>query len=199
MSAEELPKKRSLEELSHFLAQLPAGRVSLANQPKLLPLLQDCWPLFRGSSEESMANSKLERMEEPEWNPPILTFRIERHGGTALGSTRADMQCWSVDLDSLEADHWTRGYRQLQPRGATLKVEPIADELSKLIMSHSEDERLQWSAAGRVRIRMSKVLPPGPKRTLEGRRKRLVRMLEERLAPHGWRLSGAWWELTSCQ
>ena len=41
--------------------------------------------------------SKLGRMEKVEWQPPYLTFSIERHGATVKGSTRAELQNWQVD------------------------------------------------------------------------------------------------------
>jgi hypothetical protein len=46
-----------------------------------------------------MAGYKLSRMKDATWNPPILEFTIERHGGTALGSTRASLQRWEINMD----------------------------------------------------------------------------------------------------
>ena len=139
---------------------------------------------------------KLQRMEDPWWKPPILTFTIVRHGGTSLGSTRVELQEWDVYFDRLVAECQIIGYRQLYPRQAPLDVKPIADELVKLILSGSRDERFQWSADGRLRIRTGRILSSGsiPQRTLEGRRKHFNKALEERLAPYGWQRQGSWWE-----
>lgn len=150
--------------------------------------------MFGGSTESAMESYKLPRMRDPEWSPPSLAFEIVRHGSTALGSTRAERQVWWVDLDTRQAKCETVGYRQLYPRDAVFDVKPVADELSELFICGSQDERLQWSASGRVRILTGKILSAQPKRTLEGRRKRLLRAMEERLAPHGWRRRGSWWE-----
>ena len=60
-----------------------------------------------------MAGHKLiGRMENVEWHPPILTFLIERHGGTVLGSARAELQRWTVDLDRRTATCERVGHRQ---------------------------------------------------------------------------------------
>jgi len=77
---------------------------------------------------------------------------------------------------------------------AAFDVKPIADELSKLIISGSRDERLQWSSDGRVRILTGKILPASVKQTLEGRRRRFLRAMEERLGPHGWSRRSSWWQ-----
>ena len=62
------------------------------DQPrKLERLLSEVWDDL-GGSDCGMAGHKLiGRMEHVEWNPPVLTFTIERHGGTVLGSTRAEL------------------------------------------------------------------------------------------------------------
>ena len=187
-------KNGRFQELRQFLTKLPAGQIPSDKQTTLVQLLQDCWDAFRGSGEEGMATYKLTRMEEPTWRPPHLTFIIERHGGTVMGSTRAEIQIWDVDLDSKAVECEVAGYRQLYSRDAILDVKPIADELAKLIICRNQDERLQWSAAGRVRILTGGILSARSKQTLEGRRKRLLKAMEERLAPHGWTRRGSWWE-----
>ena len=139
---------------------------------------------------------KLERMENPCWDPPNLSFTIERHGGMARGSTRAEIQHWNVDIERREVECQEIGYRQVIDRQAPVDVKPIADELSKLIMSSSSDERLKWSADGRVQVLSGKIFPAdkASKQTVVGRRKRLLKALEELLAPHSWQRRGSWWE-----
>jgi len=44
------------------------------------------------------ADKLLGRMEEVLWSPPDLTFSIERHGAAALGSSRAELQEWMIDV-----------------------------------------------------------------------------------------------------
>lgn len=185
------------QQLRQFLMRLSAGPVPPDVQPELLQLLKSHWDMFSGSDQEGMEAYKLQRMEHPEWHPPVLTFTVERHGRTALGSTRADLQRWDVDLDRGVAECQVIGYRQVYPREAPVDVKPVADEMVRLIIGGSRDDRLQWSAGGRVRVLTGRIFPASfevPKQTLEGRRKRFVKAMEERLAPRGWQHRGSWWE-----
>ncbi len=184
------------ELLRQLLTKLSDGQVPLDKRPELVELLEDCWDMFSGSDQESMEAYKLERMDEPWWDPPLLKFIIERHGGTVLGSTRAERQCWNVDLDRRIAECNVIGYRQLHPKQAPVDVKPIAEELVKLIINGSQDDHLQWSKDCRVRILTERIFPPysAPKRTLEGRRNRLSNAISGRLTQHGWQPRGSWWE-----
>ena len=79
---------------------------------------------------------------------------------------------------------------------ARVDVKPLADEIAMLIISGDDDERLQRLADGRVQILAGRIFPPGStvKQTVEGRRKRLNKALEERLSPHGWLRTRSWWQ-----
>ena len=71
---------------------------------RLSKLLTFCWESFDGSSETSMAADKIDgRARGFKWKSPILTFEIERHGGTVIGSTRADRQEWTIDVEKRTA------------------------------------------------------------------------------------------------
>jgi hypothetical protein len=59
----------------------------------------------RGADETAMEGWKVSRAEELSWNPPILSFTIERHGATARGSSRAELHEWTVTLHEGTA-HW---------------------------------------------------------------------------------------------
>ena len=64
-----------------LLANVPPGPV--AGGLGLDHALAGCWEGFRGSDEGGMESYKLlRRMENVWWQPSILTFNIERHGGT---------------------------------------------------------------------------------------------------------------------
>jgi hypothetical protein len=148
-----------------------------------------CWDQFKGSRAEGMDGAKLYgRIEDPAWQPPVLSFKIERHGGTVNGSTRADVHLWSVDLDAMAAKCEALGQRQLKPMQARLDVRPIAEELAGMIRSRQEDERLRWARDGSVRVLQSKVLPRGSAvaQTLQGRRRRLDSALGDLLRGAGW-------------
>ena len=185
-----------LQLLRQFLSKLPTREVPIEMQPELVRLLKYCWDMFIGSDQEGMEAYKLERIEKPRWDPPLLEFMIERHGGMVLGSSRAERQCWSVDLDRKIAEYNVIGYRQLYPRAAPVDVEPIADELVELITKHRQDERIRWSKDGRVQILSERIFPTGSasKQTIEGRRSRLSKAIEERLTQHGWQRRQSWWE-----
>ena len=190
--------QQAYDELRQLLGRLPSGQIPEHEIPRVALLLRDCWRMVYGGADTKMGPSKLERMEDVQWSPPSLVFQIERHGGTVLGSTRGERQRWMVNLDTREAKCETAGYRQLYKRDTSFDVKPVAEELSNLIISKSQDKRLQWSASGRVRVLTGSILPGGhSKQTLQGRRKRLFKAMEGHLSPHGWRRLGSWWESRS--
>ena len=181
------------QRLKQVLSKLPPGRIALDGQAELPRLLEGCWDMFDGSADESMAAYKLARAEDLIWDPPFLMFTIERHGGTSLGSTRAELQEWTLDLEHMIAKREKIGYRQVYRKQAPFDVKPIARELCEAIVSGSSDERLRWSGSGAVQVLTSIILPMSSKKTLEGRRKRLRKAMREMLAPHGWQSHGSWW------
>ncbi len=177
-----------MEQLLQYLASEKPGRVR--SSAKLEALLADCWHEFEGSVGEGMHGGKLKgRTEDVRWNPPVLSFQIERHGGTVLGSTRADRHVWTIDLDKKTATCEKVGQRQLEPMRAKLDVGPMAQEVAQSIIDHKEDERLLWGKDGTVRIVTGKILPSGSafKQTLTGRRKRFLTAVDETLSSAGWR------------
>lgn len=155
-------------------------------------LLADAWGEFSGD-DGGMEGRKLRgRMEEVQWQPPLLTFAIERHGGTVLGSTRATLQEWAVNVDKKTVACVEARHRQLRPRQPRLDVAAIAEEIVSQIVNRQEDHRLKWYEDGRVRVLVGKVLPEESvvKQTLATRRKRFRSALKERLAHHGWQECG---------
>jgi hypothetical protein len=57
----------------------------ISNTGELERLLAACWDELTGDDGGMEAYKLLNRMEDVAWNPPLLTFVIERHGGTARG------------------------------------------------------------------------------------------------------------------
>lgn len=130
---------------------------------------------------------KLSRIEDVEWYPPRLIFTIERHGAAHLGSSRAEIQEGVVNIEDKTAHSSVEGYRQIRPRRASVFVKPIAEEIAKLIITRTQDDRLRWRADGSVQVFTGKIFPNNvPQRTLVGRRKRFRAALEEILESHGW-------------
>ena len=174
--------------LKKHLSALAPG--TIAETVRVAALLADCWHEFVGAESQRMHVGKLGRMEDVRWEPPVLSFRIERHGAMDMGSTRAELQDWRVDLDRKTARcESNRGYRQALPRAEGVRIEPIARELAESIIAGRSDQRLKWRGGDRVRVLIGKVFPhdSGYMQTVTGRRKRLRADLEPLLAESGWR------------
>jgi len=178
----------AMQLLQRHLAALAPG--AIADIGKLVALLAGCWHQFKGTHAQGMHAGKLARMEAAHWEPPLLSFTIERHGAMALGSTRAELQRWRVDLRRLQASCIKdRGYRQLRQRAEPVKTEPMAAELAEAISEGRADDRVKWGHDGTVRVVLTKVFPydSGYMQTIAGRRKRFRAALTELLAARGWR------------
>lgn len=176
-----------MEQLLEFLRTAPPG--DLPADSGLDRILTDCWEIFDGSDLGGMEPYKLcGRMEQVRWTPPLLSFAIERHGGTVCGSTRAELQFWELDIERRTARIAKTRYRQLAPMAQRLSMRPLAEEIAALIASRQDDPRLRWLDESSVRVLASKVVPvdSGYKRTVESRRKRFVEFLAELLRPLGW-------------
>jgi hypothetical protein len=183
-----------IKKLIEFLEPLKPG--SIQDQPNENPskpgtllerLVFECWHEFEGGDSEKMQGYKiLHRMEKPIWNPPILSFTMERHGATVAGSIRADIQEWRLNIETLKADCETVGRRQVNPMDQRLNVGPIAEEIAHLIQTHKTDERLKWNKDGSVRVLIGKIIPETVKQTTMGRRKRFRIALKESLTKVGW-------------
>jgi hypothetical protein len=117
----------------------------------------------------------------------MLTFNIERHGGFVLGSTRAEVQKWKVDLDHETAALIETTRRQILPMDRRLDVRAIAAEIATIINERREDTRIKWLAANRVRILTGEVILATNAQTTTSRRKRFASELERLLLPLGWR------------
>ena len=176
-----------METLINYLASVSPGKIS--NTATLESLLFNHWEGFKDSDLESMEAYKLVgRMEEVSWNPPVLTFRIERHGGTVLGSSRADMHMWTLNLENKTAECKIGGYRQLIPRQPNLNVKKIAEEIIPIMINKKLDERLKWYDDGTVRILIGKIISSNSasKETVANRRKRFRKVMDELLGNLGW-------------
>jgi hypothetical protein len=177
----------SMTELLDDLKSIQPG--SLTNTAHLEKLVAASWDEFDGSAEEGMAGYKLhERMQDVGWNPPRLSFTIERHGGTVLGSSRAERHEWTLDVNDMTATCAKIGYRQIRPMAPRLDVRPLAEEIVQLIMEHKVDDRLKWKDDGTVRVQIGKIIPEGSaiKPTVAGRRRRFRQAVDDLLASAGW-------------
>jgi hypothetical protein len=172
--------------LTNYLKTLDFGPIEMTAH--LGRLLAAVWDDLGGDQGGMTGDKLIGRMEQVEWNAPLLTFTIERHGGTVLGSTRAELQHWIIDLDHRTATCRSTGHRQLSPMAKRVDVSPIAEEVAGKIVNGEADDRLHWCGDERVRVEMSRIFPDrsGFKQTVQGRRKRFREALMERLCPRGW-------------
>jgi hypothetical protein len=179
-----------MKDLWTFLDAQGAG--PLADREGLIARLMPVWLDLEGASDWAMEPRKLGRMENPEWLSPVLRFVVERHGGTVNGSSRADLQTWTVNLDAATAISATTGRQQLRPQAARLEVGPIVSEVMRLVVDGIDDTRLKWSADRRtVRIAVGQFIPAvGPQQTVDGRRKRFGAKLQSAMAEAGWAKTG---------
>jgi hypothetical protein len=183
-----------LRELVSFLTGLPPGDVS--DTKALEAILARCWHCLTGGEIGGMAGDTLVgRMEQVSWQPPVLSFVIERHGAPALGSTRAELQYWEVDLEKQIAMLTGTCLRQTRPPQRSIRraqMESLAEQIASLLEDRMDDDRVKWNADGTVHVLVSRVFPrhSAVKATLEGRRHRFAEILETVLATRGWEALG---------
>jgi hypothetical protein len=101
-----------MKELTDYLTNLDPGPVEQTSH--LERLLARVWDDLVGGNEAGMVGRKLiGRIERVEWQPPRLTFVIERHVLTVLVPSKAELQRWTVDLEKKSATCERTGHRQL--------------------------------------------------------------------------------------
>jgi len=165
----------------------------VANPEELESLLSNCWGELAGEQGGMSAYKLIRRTEQMEWNSPLLTFEMERHGGTVLGSVYAEIQAWTVDINrgSAEVSQFNPK-RLVGKRQPPLNVNPIATEIVSAILAEKMDDRLKWYGPTKVRVLIASVIPShsAAKETVAGRRKRLGAAIGKLLDQHGWRKVG---------
>lgn len=173
--------------LKDFLMSQPPG--SDLDREQIEFLLAQTWPSLRGSRAGGMQPHKIRgRTEALCWNPPLLTFEIERHGGTVNGSTRAEMQQWCVDVAAHTAEIISTRRRQLHAMAKRVNAKQPAAIIAEAILKSQESASLKRYPDGRVKVLISALFPHGTdfKQTVAGRRKRFRAALEALIQPHGW-------------
>jgi hypothetical protein len=167
---------------------LQNGEVPESDVEILEKLLMHYWNRFSGSESEGMEGYKLVgRMEDVYCKYPILTFDIERHGDTVLGSKKTEIHTWFVDIEIKQANCQKSGrYKLIEARNYSLDVVLIAEELTKLILNHQEDPRLKWKKDGTVHIKIGDIISIHCHANLNGRRYYFKKKVDEILLPLGW-------------
>lgn len=79
--------EQELLKLKDYLGKHPAGDLDNDETQEVERLLAACWHEIYTSEDGGLTPTKLlNRAEQLRWDLPILTFDIERHGPTVLGS-----------------------------------------------------------------------------------------------------------------
>ena len=165
--------RMSLVKLQHFLKGRLDGPIGESSE--IDSFLAACWSEFEGSRQGGMEPDKLiTRMEEVTREAPTLSFTIERNGGTVMGSSRAELQCWSVDLDRKIATLQQSRFRQLPPRQPPWDAKAPAAKVAELIRGGRGDKCLKQYSDGRVLVLIGEIVPAdsAAKQTVAGRRRR---------------------------
>lgn len=182
-----------LTELRNYLRDVPAGVTAFGFAQDIERLLYQAWSsLTITTGDANLEPYKLlHRVENLAWNPPLLTFAIERHGATVNGSTKAHVYSWEVNLDKGTAAMGEPKMRQIRSADKKLDVYPIAQEVAALILAGKRDRRLKWTGDVNVRVMIADIIPATVKQTTSSRRKRFRAALDARISSHGWTRTGA--------
>jgi hypothetical protein len=177
-----------LSELRKYLKSTPTGELSATESGCVTQLLCNAWPNLRITAGDANLEpwKLLGRTENLTWNPPLLSFEIERHGATVMGSTKAHVYPWLIDLEQCTATMGWPTMRQVGFRDAPLKVQAIAEEIAACILAGKADPRLKWKTDTNVRVLISDVISTTNQQTTSGRRRRFRVALEVLILSHGW-------------
>lgn len=164
----------------------------LADTADLERLLAASWDEFTGDDGGMEGYKLLGRIEDVTWQPPKLTFTIERHGGTVMGSTRAELQHWEVNVEQKTAVIVKCGHRQLEPMAERIYIKPLVESILAATRSGSGNELVEKHEDGTFSLNTTLIFPKGSavNMTLEGRRKRLREAVAGVLLKEGWERLG---------
>lgn len=174
-----------VKNLQNLLSSLPDGPVVDARAVE--SALFEAWRSLAcvGRSGAMTAAKILGRLENLSWSRPILSFQIERHGGTVNGSTRAELQRWEVDVEGRTRTFVSSGRRQLHAMAKRWDHRQLAETLASCIRTGERHEGLRWTKEGKVGI-SRKVIPQAVAQTMASRSKRLRKAIGEALGDPQW-------------
>lgn len=179
-----------VEKLRQLVASLTPGNVRKSVYSDIESALAACWEKLGGFTDGGMTRDKLSsRIETVRWEPPVLSFMIERHGALVVGrSSRAELQTWYVDTNELKASLGQSSYRQMRPMDNPFDTHAATQELTDIIHQKSVgDPQIKWLDDSTIKIVTAAVVPETNNRTTSARRKRLIIALAAKLERDGWR------------
>ena len=191
-----MEKHTSFRFLLEELRNAPHGAIDGHPKYKVMHLLANCWHELEGAGESAMQARKLDRAEDVSWNPPVLSFTIERHGATVLGSSRADLHRWSINMHEGTARCERGRYRQLLPTAPRLDVKAIAARVCEAVQQGPSSGCdlvklgiLVWKSDHEIEVKHGRLVPGGGyQQTVADRRRRFRKQLTERMQTIGWGL-----------
>ena len=183
-----------LSALLKELESIPSGAILGEVRKSILGLLEKTWQQLLGSGETSMESGKIWRAENLHWEPPVLSFTIERHGGTVLGSTRGGLHDWFVDLKEGTARCVQGRHRQLTPNIPRPDVKPIAGRVCEAVQQGQASQSdlvsngiIVWKSDDEVWINHGRLISgSGYAQTVADRRRRFRKQLTDRMKALGW-------------
>ena len=167
----------------------------------VIGLVAEGWGELYGSGATRMGSWKIVRNEGPSeltWDPPVLSFTIERHGGLVCGSSRAERERWYVDLKERTAQQASAGFKQIHPPAPAFTSKESrarADEVCAAVREGPNSaspllarEIVAWKSENEVVVKGAALVPSAQyKQTTSGRRKQFRRDLESKLQEIGWK------------
>ena len=179
-----------IQQLDTFLNNVVtvSSKMTKTDEQIAINLLANCWQLLKGSSDQSTWANKIHRIENLLWKAPILSFQLERHGGTVNGSSRANIHSWKVNINTASATIIKTGHCQLYTMSPRFNAKSCAKEIADKILNKIQDETLNWDAnLEYVVLNIGKIVPDGgANQTIQGRRKRFRDALESIMLTHNW-------------
>ena len=176
-----------MKSLRDLLSNIPPGHLSDGDCLQILAELSQCWDAIPGSEVESTTADKLHRAEDFFWISPILSFSLERHGGTVRGSSRASLHRWEVNTEKPEAWIVNTSVRQLSPKSQVMDIKKEANEIATLILNGVDDRRVTWlEDRQRVQVNIGEVIPETNPQTTQGLRKRFRVALASLMSEANW-------------
>ncbi len=176
-----------MQDLLTYLNQLPQGPIAQDHERRVIDLLTNCWEGISGSSDQSTTADKLYRAEELSWSSPVLSFKMERHGRTVNGSSRAELHHWAVNFVAATAAIVRRGHRQLEPMSERLNTKVLAQQVADAIVLGDATDDLNWyDDRAYAVVAIGKVIPMTYQQTTTARRKRFRADLEQIMKVRGW-------------
>lgn len=182
--------KPKVQALLKKLKTVHPGPIPEDDEIHVTQLLIDAWEELDGSSAENTTSDKVGgRIESLIWDDPILKFKIERHGRTMNGSSRASLHTWNINPELGTAVIAINGTRQLTPNAPRLNVKLLAEELKQIILSEGTDPRVTWDEEKTsAKVNLGIVIPTTNQQTTSARRKRFRDAMKDVMQNTGWKV-----------